>query len=64
MFHLIAILDIKEHIKHLDVHKGKIPSVDIKCFGDHDDPLHTITLMFSGDMERQSFMNELKQSYK
>ena len=70
MFHVITVIDIPEHVKHLDVHNGKIPSVELKCFGkegeedDEETYLHTVNLMFSGDMERQRFMNEVKEGSK
>ena len=33
MFHVLAVIDIEKHVRHLDVHKGSVPSVELKCFG-------------------------------
>ena len=47
-------MDIKS-INNLGIHKGKDPSVEIKCFDNN----HRIKLMFPGDMERQKFVEQL-----
>ena len=54
MFHVLAVIDVDKHVRHLDVHKGPIPSVELKLF--EEEQYHTLNLVFSGDMERQGFI--------
>ena len=66
-------------IKRVDVHKGKDPSVEIHCYERPEDEFddeeeipysdpnyypHQIQLMFSGDMERQTFIDAVWESYE
>lgn len=38
------------------VHKGREPSVDIRCYGDKK---WHICIVFTGDMERQMFLDQI-----
>jgi len=52
LFDVLLCVDCAE-INKLNVHKGKEPSVEIKCY----DNTHRISLLFTGDMERQRFID-------
>ena len=54
LYQVITFMEIKQ-INNLGIHKGKDPSVEIKCF----DNKHKIKIMFPGDMERQRFVEQL-----
>lgn len=43
-----------DDIDKILVHKGREPSVDIRCYGSHQ-----ICLVFTGDMERQMFIDQV-----
>lgn len=68
LFSVLVCLEI-EQIKRLFVHKGSLPSVEIKCCDtpdgdkendeDDDEGAHSIDLLFTGDMERQLFVNRI-----
>lgn len=68
LFSVLVCLEIRQ-ITRLFVHKGSVPSVEIKCFSkqdadkkeeDSDDEgQHHIDLQFTGDMERQLFVSRI-----
>lgn len=51
LFTVLTIVDIAE-VENLEIHKGKDPSVALKCFKG----AHNIKIHFPGDMERQKFV--------
>jgi hypothetical protein len=53
-FNPIALVKI-ENIDNLDVHKGPNPTVTVRCY----DEKYTIDIHFTGDMERQKFIELL-----
>lgn len=68
LFDVLICLDVGDIVR-LYVHKGSVPSVEIRCFaseGDkkededaEDEGEHGIDLRFTGDMERQLFVSRI-----
>lgn len=54
LFDIVLCVECDE-INQVRVHKGKDPSVEIKCY----DNEHRINLLFTGDMERQLFIDNV-----
>lgn len=69
----IICIDL-EKIEKLDVHKGRIPTVEMHFYKRDDDELekdpelspfkHQIQLSFTGDMERQRFIDQVWGFYE
>ena len=55
LYHTVVVLKSSQIDKFI-VHKGKDPSVELWCFGEAK---LTLNIMFTGDMERQKFVNSL-----
>ena len=68
LFDVLICLDIRDIVR-LYVHKGSVPSVEIRCIAsegdkkededEEDDGKHGIVLRFTGDMERQLFVSRI-----
>jgi hypothetical protein len=68
LFDVLICLDIGDIVR-LYVHKGSVPSVEIRCFASEGDKKededaedhgeHDINLRFTGDMERQLFVSRI-----